>query len=223
MTIALLLALGACGSDGWFGGDSSRSTSSMASAPTVPPQTGQAGQTSQQARGAIAREPGGQQALSGTMGMSTAASQLTAAERGFIIEAAQHGTAEVELGRLAEQRGSTQAVRDFGRTMVQDHTKANQELMGIAQRLGITPPTSIPPSGQAIQARLQQASGQDFDRQYLEQQAADHTAQRAMFQFTANNARNPELRGFAQRTLPVVERHLDHLRQMLPAAPRTGS
>jgi putative membrane protein len=63
----------------------------------------------------MAEQPGGREALSGTTGMSTAAaSQLSAVEQGFIIDAAQNGRAEVELGRLAEQRGSTQQVKDFG-------------------------------------------------------------------------------------------------------------
>jgi putative membrane protein len=205
-SLALLLALGACGSDGgWFG---SKSQSGSSEAAQAPPSSQQQSRSMSGASGGV-----------GTTGMtSAAASQLTAAEQGFIVEAVQHGTAEVELGRLAEQKGSTQAVRDFGRRMVQDHSQANQELTGLAQRLGITPPTSIPPAAVVVQTRLQQASGQDFDRQYLEQQAADHTAQRAMFRFTANNAQNPELRGFAQRTLPVVERHLSTLRQLLPTA-----
>ncbi|HEX2113072.1 MAG TPA: DUF4142 domain-containing protein [Alphaproteobacteria bacterium] len=226
-TLGLLLPIAACGGgDGMFGGgDRGRQTSGATmTAPTVPPQAGQPGQTSQQARTAIAREPGGAQALSGTTGMSTTAmAQLSAAEQAFMIEAAQHGMAEVELGRLAESRGSSAQVRDFGRMMVQQHTQANQELMAIAQRMGVTPPTSLTPAAQAVQMRLQQAQGQEFDRQYLEHQASDHLTQRAMFQFAANNARNPDLRNFAQRTLPVVERHIEQLRTIAPTAMRTGS
>jgi putative membrane protein len=95
--------------------------------------------------------------------------------------------------------------------------------MGIAQRLGVTLPTSLPPSAQAVETRLQQAQGQDFDRQYLAQQAAAHLETRAAFQFAADHAQNAELRGFAQRTLPVIERHIDQLRTISPIAMRTGS
>ena len=193
-------------------------------APVVPAQAGQPGQSSQQARAAMAREPGGQQTLSGTTGMSTTAmSQLSAAEQAFMIDAAQNGMAEVELGRLAEQRGSSAQVRDFGRMMAQQHTQANQELMAIAQRMGVAPPGALSPSAQAAQMKLQTTQGQEFDREYIEQQAAAHLEQRTLFLFTASNARNPELRGFAQKTVQVIERHIEQLRTIAPAAQRTGS
>jgi putative membrane protein len=198
----------------------------------VPPQAGQAGQSSQQARTNIARQPGGQQTLSGSAGLAGAAgmagtsaamTQLSAAEQSFVMNAAQGGMAEVELGRLAQQRGSSAQVRDFGRMMVQQHTQANSELMAISQRLGISPPNTLSPAAQAAETRLQAAQGADFDRQYIEQQAASHLEQRALFQFAANNAQNPELRSFAQKTLPVIERHIDQLHTISPTAMRTGS
>jgi putative membrane protein len=235
IALGLLTPIAACSSDSTDSGRQYSSTqpSSTTSynaatntpAPTVPPQAGQAGQSSQQARTNVARQPGGQQTLSGTTGMSGTSGmmQLSAAEQAFVIDAAQGGMAEVELGRLAESRGASAQVRDFGRMMVQQHTQANSELMAIAQRLGITPPTSLPPSAQAAQMRLQTAQGQDFDRQYVEQQAAAHLEQRALFQFAANNAQNPDLRGFAQKTLPVIERHIDQLRTISPTAMRSGS
>jgi len=218
-TIAFLFALAACG------GDDGGYTTQTSQLPQSPPQVGQSGQTSQQARRNIAEQPGGAQALSGTTGMaaSSAAGQPSAAERMFIIEAAQHGMGEVELGRLAEQKGSTAQVRDFGRMMVQQHSQANQELMQIASRMGMSPPTSMPPAAQAVENQLRQLSGTAFDRQYLEQQYADHAAQLTMFRFTADNAASPDLRAFAQKNVPVVQRHLDQLRSMAPVAMRTGS
>lgn len=232
MTFGLLLPVAACADGGMFGDDSRRqsstrsgtTTSSATMTPTVPPQAGQPGQTSQQARSNVAQQPGGAQALSGTTGMgnSSGMMQLSAAEQSFVMSAAQGGMAEVELGRLAESRGSSAQVRDFGRMMVQQHTQANSELMAIAQRMGLTPPTALPAPAQAAQMRLQAAQGQEFDRQYIEQQAAAHLEQRTLFQFAANNAQNPELRSFAQKTLPVLERHIDQLKTIAPMA-RTGS
>jgi putative membrane protein len=232
--LGLFMPLAACSSDNTDSGRQYSSTQPSTTsynaatntpAPTVPAQAGQAGQTSQQARAEVARQPGGPQTLSGAAGMSgtSSAMQLSAAEQAFIIDAAQGGMAEVEFGRLAESRGASPQVRDFGRMMVQQHTQANSELIAIAQRLGVTPPTSLQPSAQAAQMRLQAAQGQDFDRQYVEQQAAGHLGQRVLFQFAANNAQSPDLRSFAQKTLPVIERHIDQLRTISPMAMRSGS
>lgn len=228
ISLGLLLAMAACSSANT---DSGRQYSGMPSynattntpAPVVPPQAGQAGQTSQQARANVERQPGGPQAVSGSPGMTTGAMQLSAAEQAFMMDAAQGGMAEVELGRLAEQRGASAQVRDFGRMMVQQHTQTNQELIAIARRLGVVLPASLSPAAQAAQARLQTTQGGEFDRQYVEQQAAGHFEQRSLFQFAANNAENPELRGFAQKTLPVIERHLDQLRTLRPLAAQTAS
>lgn len=208
--LALLFSLAACAGDGgWFtGGKASSRTPQAAQAPYAQPSSMMAG----------APDTAG---TTGGAGMiSTSAAHLTATEQTFIIDAAQNGTAEVYLGRLAEQRGSTAAARDFGRTMVQDHTKANQDLMAIATRNGINPPTNLPPAAQAAYSRLQQASGTDFDAQYLELQGAQHLEQRAMLQFAAAHAQNADVRGFAQRTLPVVEQHIEMLRRVAPVAMR---
>jgi putative membrane protein len=228
--LGLLLPVAACGDNTDSGRQYSSApyysgtTTGTTTTPVVPPQAGQAGQTSQQARTGIATQPGGTQALSGTTGMGTSGMmQVSAAEQAFVMDAVQGGMAEIELGRLAESRGASAQVRDFGRMMVQQHSQANQELMTIAQRIGVTPPSSLSPTAQAVQTRLQQTQGAEFDRQYVEHQAVAHLEQRALFQFAANNAQNVELRGFAQRTLPVIERHIDQLRTIRPTAMRTGS
>ena len=236
LTIGLLLTAAACSSRNTDSGRQYSSADTTPSynattntpAPVSPPQAGQAGQSSQQARTNIQRQPGGPQALSGSA-ESTAGStgmgmvQVPAADQAFMMDAAQGGMAEVQLGRLAEQRGASAQVRDFGRMMVQQHSQANQELTGIAQHLGVTLPNTPSPSATAAQMRLQAAQGSDFDREYLAQQAAGHLEQRALFQFAARNAQTPELRSFAQNTLLAIERHLDQLRTLQPIAMRTGS
>jgi putative membrane protein len=223
-TLALLLPLAACGSSDEGYGSSNPPTSSSGAygspsgstyGSTYGSSSSATGQTSQP----TARPPAG----TAGMGAATGAMQLSAAEQAFMMDAAQGGMAEVELGRLAQQRGSSAQVRDFGRMMVQQHSQANSELMAIAQRLGVTLPSTLPPSAQAAQMRLQQTQGPDFDKQYIELQAAGHLEQRALFQFAANNAQNPELRSFAQKTLPMIERHIDQLHTIEPVAMRTSS
>src|SRR5688572_17073622 len=66
--------------------------------------------------------------------------QLKSSDRKFVMNAAQGNMAEVELGRLASERGASPRVKQFGQRMVDDHGKANGELMQLAQQKGVTPP-----------------------------------------------------------------------------------
>ncbi len=146
--------------------------------------------------------------------MATGASRLDAADRMFIIDAALGGMAEVELGRMAQERAALQPVRDFGRRMTEEHGRANQELMRIAARLGVTPPTMPDPARQAAKDTLQQLSGREFDRQYVEQQFSEHATALTAFQMASQRADDEELRAFARKTAPVIQQHLDMLRSI---------
>jgi putative membrane protein len=98
--------------------------------------------------------------------------------------------------------------------MVADHTQANQELAAIASARGISPPTAADPGRQAVASALGSASGTNFDRQYIQQQIADHEVSMVLFQNEANNSQDPELRAFAQKYAPIVQRHYTMLRSM---------
>jgi putative membrane protein len=146
------------------------------------------------------------------------ATRLDAADRMFLIDAALGGAAEVELGRMAQDRATLQPVRDFGRRMVQEHGQANQELMRIATRLGVTPPTMADPARQAARDALLQLSGREFDRQYVEQQFTEHATALTAFQMASQRADDDELRAFAKKTAPVIQQHLDMLRSIWNAS-----
>src|SRR5262245_13538935 len=66
----------------------------------------------------------------------------------FAKESAVAGMAEVEFGKMAEQKGNHGKVKSFGRQMVADHTKAGNELKRIATAKGITLPTTLDPMHQ---------------------------------------------------------------------------
>lgn len=152
--------------------------------------------------------------MSGTSGMSA----LSAADRAYIHSTAHAGMAEVEFGRMAQQKASSSAVRDFGQRMVREHTQANQELMQLASRYGITPQPTLDRPHQAAMEALQQLSGPAFDRQYLEQQYAGHAAMLTASQFAAERASSSDLRNFAQRQVSTVQQHLDQIRSIWPTA-----
>src|SRR6267154_6252054 len=85
----------------------------------------------------------------------------------FSSAAAQGGLTEVELGRLAVQRGSNPAVKSFGQRMIEDHSRANDELKAIATRKNVTLPLDMSSDQKATMEKLSKLSGADFDKEYM--------------------------------------------------------
>ncbi len=136
-------------------------------------------------------------------------SKLSDQDRKFMDTAAQGGMAEVQLGKLAMQKGQSQDVKSFGRRMVDDHTKANQELEQIAQRKGVTLPSSPSRDDQREIDRLSRLSGSEFDRAYLDAMVKDHDTDVAEFKRAAEQSEDADVKRFATKTLPVLETHDD--------------
>src|SRR5437763_31745 len=102
------------------------------------------------------------------------ANRMTGADSTFMTKATQGGMAEVELGKLAESHAASDKVKEFGRRMVTDHSKANDELKDIASRKGVTLPTSLNAKDQATMDRLSKLNGAAFDRAYMTDMVKDH-------------------------------------------------
>jgi len=135
--------------------------------------------------------------------------QLSAQDRQFIIEAAQGGMAEVQLGKLALQRASSQEVKDYAQHMIDEHTKVNQQLMALAKQKGVTPPKTIGQKNEAVRAKLSKLSGSAFDKAYMNEAGVKaHAQQEVLFSQQAKQGQDPELKAFAAKVLPTVQEHL---------------
>jgi putative membrane protein len=130
------------------------------------------------------------------------------ADNTFVTKAAVGGMAEVELGKLAQQRASSDAVKDFGKRMETDHSKANEELKTTAANKGITLPTTLDAKHQATMDRLSKLNGAAFDRTYMQEMVKDHREDVAEFQKEANSGDDPDVKAFAGKTLPTLQEHL---------------
>lgn len=130
------------------------------------------------------------------------------ADSAFAQDAASGGIAEVELGQLAEQKGSTDAVRKFGKQMEGDHSDANNKLKQIASQDNIAIPAKMNSQDQAAYDRLSKLSGAGFDKAYAQLMVQDHQKDIAAFQQEASNGENPDLKNFASKTLPTLREHL---------------
>ena len=139
---------------------------------------------------------------------------LYEADYGFAKKAAQENMAEVKLGRLSEQKGTTAAVRDFGRRMVQDHSKNDAELKELASRENVPLPTQIKKSDESTYEYLSTLSGKAFDRAYARAMVQDHMKNLAEFQEEAKDAQNQAIKDYAVQNVPVLQSHQDQGRQM---------
>jgi putative membrane protein len=137
-----------------------------------------------------------------------AAGKLSPADKTFVRKAAEGGMAEVKLGELAKEKGSNPAVKSFGERMVKDHSKANDQLKGVASKEGVTLPDSMDAKDKALYDRLSAMSGEAFDKAYMRAMISDHEKDVSEFRRESQNATDPEVKQFASQTLPTLEEHL---------------
>ena len=149
-----------------------------------------------------------------TGGAAGAPAGMSSQDHKFVMEAAMGGMMEVELGRWAAQKGTSDAVKQFGRRMVDDHSKANQELMTLASSKGMTLPTALDDKHQKDVAKITATSGAEFDRAYSKMMLKDHEQDVKEFERQSTRGGDPEIRAFAARTLPTLQEHLQMVRTL---------
>jgi putative membrane protein len=133
--------------------------------------------------------------------------KLAEKDKNFVKEAAIGGLAEVELGNLAQQNAQHQDVKQFGTRMVQDHSAANQQLMRIVATKDATMPTQLDEQHRKVFEQLSGMRGAEFDRAYMRQMVEDHEKTIKKFREEAEQGNDPDLKAFAQNTMPVLEQH----------------
>jgi putative membrane protein len=127
----------------------------------------------------------------------------------FAEKAAEGGLPEVQLGKLAQEQAKDEQVVQFGERMVQDHGQANEKLMAIAEQKGVQLPQELPEDAQQKYEELQQLSDAEFDEAYMDEMVKDHEKDVELFEQQAYSGMDPDLRAFAQETLPTLREHLD--------------
>lgn len=179
------------------------------------------------AAGAIAQQPGGGQSPSTPEQSPTRPSNPAMTNPGapsqegqpetmpakvddkkFAQKAAIGGLEEVELGKLAVQKASSDAVKQFGQRMIDDHTKANDQLKQVAEKEGINLPQSLDSKHQSKVDKLSKLSGPEFDKAYMKNMVKDHEKDVSEFKNEAQNGSDPNIKQFASTTLPTLEQHL---------------
>jgi putative membrane protein len=136
----------------------------------------------------------------------------------FYKNAAEAGIAEVDLGTLAQAKGNTQQVKDFGAMMVKDHSAANDKLKSLAATKDITLPGSASLGATASKAKLDVLSGETFDKSYIKNQLKAHRLAVALFKKESSMGQDTDAKAFAAATLPTLRGHLKQITSIAASA-----
>nr|ALS90711.1 protein of unknown function (DUF4142) [uncultured bacterium] len=141
------------------------------------------------------------------------ASMLSSSDKKFVMETAQGGMMEVELAKLAVDKASSEEVKQYAQRLVDDHTKANDELTQLASQKGVM----VPHDEKAMMKgkdKLSKLSGADFDREFMSLMVKDHTKAVKEFEEASNKSKDTDLKDWAAKTLPALREHLQMARDI---------
>lgn len=126
----------------------------------------------------------------------------------FAVKAANGGLLEVQLGNLALTNASSAAVKQFGQMMIEDHSKASEELGKLAAAKNITIPAVLSSKAQKIMDDLSQKKGTDFDEDYISLMVEDHEEDIKEFKREVDNGKDAEMKAWAASKISILEHHL---------------
>lgn len=150
--------------------------------------------------------------------------KLSKADKKALTDMALSNMAEIEAAKLALSKTQDQEVRTFAQQMIDDHTKAQNEVQAVAQAKGVELPTELDAKHKAMANRLEKLSGDAFDRAYMKQSGlADHKATHAKLKKGINNAKDPDVKALAAKMSPVVEQHLKSAQQLTNSHSHTAT
>ena len=143
--------------------------------------------------------------------MNNNTSPIVGDDSAFVMEAAMGSMMEVQGGTVAQQKAMNQRVKDFGSMMVTDHSQANNELKNLVSSRGIMLPDSLGNKMQKELAELNKLDGKRFDSKYVSEMVEDHKKDVQLFQQKAQTINDPDLKNWVNKTLPVLQKHLDSI------------
>jgi putative membrane protein len=149
--------------------------------------------------------------------------EADATDARFAKAALQGGMTEIQLGKIAAERGSSQVVKAFAQRMVAEHGTAGDQLQAAAQKEKLALPSGLPARSQQAVNRLSKLSGSAFDRAYAADMVQDHEKDLADFQREVSTGKNEDMKAFALQTIPMIEEHLNQAREMLKTVSQTSN
>lgn len=147
---------------------------------------------------------------------STSASSATTnnPDQQFINDAAKGNRAEIELGKMVVEKAKDPNVKRFAQMMVDDHTKALNQLQQVASKSNITLPDGIPDDAKDLQDKLSSESGKQLEKDYMDGMVQDHQKDVQDFQQASQNLKDKDVKMWATKTLPTLQKHLKAAQQI---------
>lgn len=128
----------------------------------------------------------------------------------FLMEVAEMQQEEISLGQLAQQKGTAAHVKELGKMMEMDHTKSLTELAALAQAKSVSIPTSITNDSKDAYDKLNEKTGNDFDKAYSDLMVEKHEDAIEKFEKASTDSEDAEVKAWATSKLPALRTHLDH-------------
>jgi putative membrane protein len=133
----------------------------------------------------------------------------------FAKKVAASNAFEIESSKLANERAERGEVKSFAKQMIDDHSKAGEDLKAAVKSGNIPPPVDQPDAKQQQTiSRLQQTRGKTFDDQYISAQREGHREAVTLFKNYSAQGKSAPLKDFAQKTLPKIEHHLQRAEEL---------
>jgi putative membrane protein len=149
----------------------------------------------------------------GAAGASTSTAAPNAQDRAFLVAAHQSNLTEIAAGRAAQQKATTDVVRQHGQIFIRDHTRLDASLRQVAQQLNVDLPDQPNAQQRATLASVSAKSGAAFDQAWLASQVASHRASKALGQRELANGSDAAVLNLARTAAPVIQMHLSMLEE----------
>ncbi len=145
---------------------------------------------------------------------SSSSSPSTNSDQDFVTKAAQGNSAEVELGKIVAAKSKNPSVKQFAQMMVKDHTAALNELQELAQTKNLNFNDDLPDDAKELQTKLSGDTGKQLDTDYMDNMVQDHQKDVQEFTDKSQNAKDPDVKQWAGKTLPTLQKHLEKAQQI---------
>ena len=145
---------------------------------------------------------------------ASSSTSASAADKNFVTTALRGGMAEIELGKLAAAKGSSNDVKQFGQKMVTDHTQMGENMKHVAQQVGAAQPSAMSAADLALETKLKVLSGNTFDKAYIQAMLKDHQDDLGLFNKEITSGSSSVVTDAARDGAKIIQEHLDMIQKI---------